>query len=195
MHGSDRHVGTCRASATPLCKKVRTGARIRDSNALRVAGDRAGARGWGHSTIRAMLRNERYIGRWTWNASKWVSHPLTGKRRRVPRPRSEHRVRDVPELAIIERELWECARARLRTQTASRGRTPGVGKWVYLVSGLLRCGTCGSSMSVVGQRTKNGVRYATLGCGTHNSRGDAICDNALTISEKRITTALIESLR
>jgi hypothetical protein len=50
-------------------------------------------------------------------------------------------------------------------------------------------------MSVVGQRTKNGVRYATFGCAAHNSRGDAICDNALTISEKRVTAALIGSLR
>ena len=28
--------------------------------------------GWGHTTIRGMLGNERYIGRWTWNQRKWV---------------------------------------------------------------------------------------------------------------------------
>lgn len=154
-----------------------------------------GARGWTHGTIRNVLRNERYLGRWTWNTSKWLRSSTSGKRRRVVRPKAEHVVRELPELVIIDRATWDRVASRLRKQTATGGRTSGVGKHSYLTSGLLRCGTCNGSMSVVGQRTKAGVRYATFGCSAHNTRGAAICDNGLTISERRITTALIESMR
>jgi DNA invertase Pin-like site-specific DNA recombinase len=46
-------------------------------------------RGWGHTTIRAMLCNERYTGHVTWNQSKWVQVPGRKSRRRVTRPESE----------------------------------------------------------------------------------------------------------
>jgi DNA invertase Pin-like site-specific DNA recombinase len=154
-----------------------------------------GVRGWGHTTIRAMLANERYLGRWAWNTHKWTRVAGERKRRRIARPRSEHIVKLVPELAIIDRDLFDGARARLRTQTEGRGRPPGSSANVYLTSGLLRCGVCGSKMSVISQKTKNGVRYARFGCSAHDSRGDAICDNALGISEMTITKALVESLR
>jgi hypothetical protein len=44
----------------------------------------------------------------------------------------------------------------------------------YLLSGLLRCGVCGGSMTVVGRKAKAGVSYARLGCTAHSSRGSAI---------------------
>ncbi|MCX5746053.1 MAG: zinc ribbon domain-containing protein [Proteobacteria bacterium] len=63
------------------------------------------------------------------------------------------------------------------------------------MSGLLRCGECGGPMSICSQKTKAGVRYANFGCTTHRSRGTAICANATTVSEKKVTAALIDALR
>lgn len=157
-----------------------------------------GARGWAHSTIRNILRNERYLGRWTWNTTKWLRSSTTGKRTRIARPRSEHVVQDIPELAIVDRGTWDRVTAKLAGQTRGGGRPTGVGnhgKRTYLTSGLLRCATCGGSMSVIGQRTKGVERYATFGCSAYHSRGAAICDNALTISERKVTAALLEALR
>ena len=154
-------------------------------------------RGWGHSTVRAMLLNRRYIGNWSWNNTKWVRVPGKRTRRKVARPEAERVVRDCPELAIIQKDLWDLVQARFRrTMKASgRGRPAGTGTYVYLVSGLLRCGVCRGSMTVMGRRIKAGVRYATFGCTTHNQRGQAICPNSLTISERKATAAIIGALQ
>jgi site-specific DNA recombinase len=60
---------------------------------------RAG-KGWGPSTIRAMLRNERYIGRFGWNRRQWIRHPTTGagsgpSRSLIPE-HADHRFRSKP---------------------------------------------------------------------------------------------------
>jgi site-specific DNA recombinase len=154
-------------------------------------------RGWGHSTVRAMLLNERYAGKWTWNTMKWVRIPGKKTRRKVRRPEAERVVRDCPELAIIQKDLWELVQGRFRRtmKAHGRGRPAGTGTYVYLVSGLLRCGVCGGSMTVMGRRIKAGVRYATFGCTTHNARGPSICPNSLTISERKATTAILGALQ
>lgn len=153
-------------------------------------------RGWGHTTIRAMLSNERYLGRVTWNQSKWLRVPGRKSRRRVARPAAEWVTQTYPELAIIDESLWGSAQARFqRTHAKGRGRPPGTGQQPYLLSGLLRCGVCGGSMTVVGRKAKAGVSYARLGCTAHSSRGASICANALSISERKASAALIDALR
>lgn len=151
--------------------------------------------GWTHTTVRAILGNEKYIGRWTWNASKWIRVPGKRARRRQIREASDHVVREYPELAIIDAETWARVRARAARETRGSGRTVRAAQTVYLVSGLLRCGPCGGPMSVCGSKMKAGVRYVQFGCTAHSSRGGAICDNATTISERRITGALVAALR
>jgi len=43
-------------------------------------------RGWSSSTIRAMLRNERYVGHFVWNKRKWLSNPRRKGRKCLERP-------------------------------------------------------------------------------------------------------------
>lgn len=155
-------------------------------------------RGWGHTTIRAMLLNERYIGRSIWNQHKWLHASGKKNRRRVKRPESEWVRLDRPELAIVDRELWDAVQAKFtRRAKAGAGRPAGTGTSTRkpLVSGLMRCGVCGGSMTVVGATTKAGVSYARFGCTAHFSRGAAICANAWTVSEKKITGALLGALK
>lgn len=49
-------------------------------------------------------------------------------------------------------------------------------------------------MSVCGSKTKAGVRYVQFGCTAHSSRGGSICANGATISERKITEALVAAL-
>jgi site-specific DNA recombinase len=161
-----------------------------------------GARGWTHNTIRNVLRNERYIGRWTWNTTKWLGARGSKKRKRIAKPRSEWIVRECPDLVIIDLESWTIVHGKLKRHAAVEGkalrpgRPAGTGKQTYLVSGLLGCGVCGGKMSIIGGRVlKNGTRCVTYGCTTYYTRDKHVCGNALTISEKRITAALLESLR
>src|SRR6266542_3775614 len=134
-----------------------------------------------------MLLNERYVGTFIWNKRKYVRVPGKKNRRAVERPRSEWVITEQPELAIITKDIWDTAQNRLNghgSRGKKRGRPPESGKHLYLVSGLLRCGVCGGRMGVVGARTENNHRWPQYGCSTNRSRGNAICANTLTISEK-----------
>ncbi|HEY1553678.1 MAG TPA: recombinase family protein [Kofleriaceae bacterium] len=150
--------------------------------------------GWADSSIRNILKNTKYIGLHVWNTHKWTLG-RNGKRTRRPRPVSEHIRAEVPETAIIDRALFERVQARIARNGKKGGRPPGAGQHPYLVSGLLKCGVCGGPFSVASQKTKRGVRYANFGCTAHRQRGKSICPNASTISERKITEALIAALR
>lgn len=56
-----------------------------DLNREGIPSPRIGTRykgfGWGASTIRVMLHNERYIGTWRFKERQWVKLPGTNKRR------------------------------------------------------------------------------------------------------------------
>lgn len=62
-------------------------------------------RGWGHTTIRALLISRRYIGEVTSNAYRWKK-TARGTRRRIPRPATEHVVKTYPELPSAGRRAW-----------------------------------------------------------------------------------------
>jgi DNA invertase Pin-like site-specific DNA recombinase len=153
-------------------------------------------RGWGHTTIRSMLRNAQYIGVWIWNKESWVQVPGTNRYRRVPRPESEQVRKEMPELRIVSTELWDRVQARMRSRAPGRSRPVGTGKrGASLVSGLLRCGVCGGSLVVVSRRYKAGAAYANFGCSINRSRGRAVCKNERTISERKVTDAVVRALR
>ena len=69
---------------------------------------------WGSSTINGnrqrgtgILNNEMYIGRLVWNRIRYVKDPETGKR--ISRPNREYAwvIQEVPDLRIVEHELWD----------------------------------------------------------------------------------------
>ena len=73
---------------------------------------------WGASTIygnrkrgTGIVNNELYIGRQVWNRLRYMKDPSTGKRVSKLNPESEWVITDVPELRIIEQELWDKVRA------------------------------------------------------------------------------------
>jgi len=150
-------------------------------------------RGWNHTSVRSILLNPKYIGEWVWNANAWTR--ISGKAKRRARPIEEHVTKQMPELAIVSRAVWDRVQSRMTRQHRGRGRPPGAGSHAYLVSGLLKCGTCGGSMSINGVKIKAGVRYASFACTANRSRGSSICPNSASISERKITAALVNALR
>lgn len=152
--------------------------------------------GWGHTTIRAMLLNNRYVGQWTWNQRKWVRVPGKRSRRAVERPETEHVTKDVPALRIVPADLWDAAQEQFRRTMAKKmGRPPGSTREPSLLAGLLRCGKCGGSMAIVSRVKKNGATYQNLGCNVHRSRGPAICPNNSTVSERKVRDSVLGFLR
>jgi site-specific DNA recombinase len=110
-------------------------------------------RRWNASTINGnaqrgagLIFNELYAGRIVWNKVRMVKDPDTGKRLSRPNPRDEWQSIEVPQLRIVEQSVWEQAHALKseKSHLAShvKRRAP------HLLSGVLRCGCCGSGMSV-----------------------------------------------
>ncbi len=157
---------------------------------------RRGPPGWGASTIREFLRNEHYTGAWTFGAKKWIKDPDTGKR--VYRKRASDQVlHDMrPELRIVSQELWSAVQERLEAKASlyvrnADGSPKGKalhGRGVnYPFSGLLFCGSCGATMTIVGGAPR---RYM---CSAKHKRGN--CANGATIHEHVIKAGLLGAIR
>ena len=70
--------------------------------------------------------------------------PDTGKRQRITRPRSEWITHVDESQRIVSDELWQRVQQRI-ARTAEDGHWAAPkGKPKYLLSGLLRCASCGA---------------------------------------------------
>lgn len=139
-------------------------------NAEGVPGPRGGP--WNHSTIvgsaargTGLLHNELYIGVRVWGRRTFVKDRATGARRGRDAADPAQVVREpVPELRIVDDELWARVRARhaelSKAHVDADGRRVGNGKRPKrFLSGLIRCGLCGGPMTKAGP--KEALRCAT----------------------------------
>ena len=166
-----------------------------------IASPRAGTRhkrsGWGASTIRVMLYNERYVGRWKFKETQWVKVPGTNKRWPRARDASEVMRFERPDLRIVEEWLWNEVQARLQatlrkytqgTSTTARGRSRRPRKSPYALSSLLFCGECDAPMTIVG-----GSSAAYYRCSDERKKGT--CRNKLSVREKVARSSILSHLR
>src|SRR5689334_6050917 len=83
--------------------------------------------GWGASTSRAILYNERYAGVRRFKERQWVKVPGTNRRQPQPRNAVEVMTMERPELRIIEASVWTEVQARLAA--IYRNYTPRARSW------------------------------------------------------------------
>lgn len=103
-----------------------------------------------------ILHNQLYVGRIVWNKVRMIKDPDSGKRLSRANPKSEWQSTDVPELRIIPQDLWDAAHEKERSphaETTKDHRRPK-----RLLSGLLKCGACGSGLSTNGKDKSGKVR-------------------------------------
>ena len=119
---------------------------------------------WSYSSIRGVegrgtgiLANNLYRGKLIYNKTKKVRNPETGAARNVVRPRSEWIEKDLPELAIVDKNLWHQAEAmRLSSSKEERRKYKQRNKKEKLerlsvhsttskrpLTGFVFCGACG----------------------------------------------------
>ena len=157
------------------------------------AGTRHKRMGWGSSTIRAILRNERYTGIWRFKEKQWVKVPGTNKRLPRNRDHSEVITTERPDLRILDPELSTATAARV--QAVSDLYTKGVSRAGalrarsnYVLSGLLMCKACGGPMTIIG-----GSSATYYHCATHRTKGQ--CANARSIRENVIRTRVLDAIK
>jgi DNA invertase Pin-like site-specific DNA recombinase len=155
---------------------------------------------WCWTGIRMMLRNQRYIGRPGWNYAKWERDPGSGKCISRPRPQSDRIVQDLPDQRIVDDALWQAVQRNLayKREHFGRGGGPGNGNLYglgrganHLLSGFLRCGLCGGSLSILTGAGRG--RHAKYGCGNHSNRGT--CSNGLREREDQVEQRLLARLQ
>ncbi|MGB6395391.1 MAG: recombinase family protein [Bradyrhizobium sp.] len=152
---------------------------------------------WCPTAIRAMLRRELYVGRIVWNRARFVKQPGTNKRLRRERPESEWLVTEQPELRIISADLWERVQARIvrvaeqYTKPAHPGLLNRASTSPYLMTGFLKCGSCGANLVIVTGRTKGA--HPKYGCPQNFYRGT--CPNGLKERSDWLEDRLLSELQ
>ncbi len=155
-------------------------------------------RPWSPSTIygnwrrgNGILNNELYVGRLVWNRQRYPKDPKTGKRIARHNPPESWVTEEVPDLRIVDDDLWRAVKARqsLIRKTASprlSTRRPGdTRRPRHLLSGLVKCGVCGNGYSIISRQH--------LGCSGARNRGT--CDNWQTIRRDVLERSVLEGLK
>jgi site-specific DNA recombinase len=143
-----------------------------------------------------MLRNVRYRGVATWNRTRKVHDPRTGRRIPRVRPTYEWVTLRAPHLQIVSDEVWSAVERWLAVVNVSFavGTSPGLCcqslSAQYLLSGFLKCGMCGTKMVVVSGRGSSG--QARYGCPMKHARG--ICPNNLQLRQDTLEREIIGGL-
>jgi len=155
---------------------------------------------WGFSTINGnakrgngVLNNEMYIGRIVWNRQRFIKDPDTGKRQARPNPLSEWIVQEVPNLRIVDDELWNGAKARqaaIKTKRGDDGREVENSfrdrrRPKYLFSGLTKCACCGGGYAM--------ISTDLVGCATARNKGTS--DNRVNVRRDRLEARVLNALR
>lgn len=123
---------------------------------------------WADTTIRGhrsrrtgIIHNELYVGQLVWNRQRYIKNPATGKRVARINPESEWVRTEVPELRILDDDLWTAAQDRVEAIAhrylhvaegirAAKGRAlNGLRRPVFLFSGMIECGVCGGNCPIV----------------------------------------------
>ncbi len=153
---------------------------------------------WSASTIygnwqrgTGILNNELYIGRLVWNRQRFLKDPETGRRVGRVNPENEWIVKKVCELRIVEDDLWLNVKERQNRVRDALRRSDGSSslnnahRRRYLLSGLLKCGSCGYNYTII-----SSDRY---GCASYRSRGT--CSNDLAIKREEIEARVLGGLK
>ncbi len=165
---------------------------------------------WAVTSIRFILRSERYLGRIVWNRREFLKDPDSGKRRSVLRPEAEWRTEDRPDLRIVPPELEQAVAARIKMlverydagRTGNRpGRSSAAYSRRYLLTGMLRCGTCNARMiadTTIRRKPSGTYQQAWYYCPVSRSKGETVCSHRTRyrkdVIESRLQTRAGEAM-
>ena len=171
-----------RAIAYYLNAQKTCGPRGRDWTASTLIGNRT--RGTG------ILNNELYIGKLVWNRQTFMKDPVSGKRQARMNPQTSWITEDVPNLRIIDDATWDdvqrAQKQRSRpTRPDKKSVDGGLRRPKHLFSGLLKCGACGASFTLV-----SGTYY---GCAARKNKGT--CSNSERITIDRLENAVLGAVQ
>jgi site-specific DNA recombinase len=158
-----------------------------------------GGRSWGDTTIRGhalrgtgVLHNELYVGRLVWNRLRYSKDPTTGRRVSRVNPHEDWIRRDVPELRILDDDLWNGVQMRLGAirDSSSITKARATKFWTrrraqHLITGKAVCGICGGPAAPIGKDY--------IACSAARRQGT--CTNRGSIRRSEIERWIVGALR
>ena len=130
----------------------------------------------GKNTLSTILKNERYIGVYTWNKKQYkLLRKWAGGKANPNVVRIENAIP-----AIIDKQTWERVQIRM---SDNKGKARNKAKTKYLLSGLIECSSCGAtyvghtSTNSKGYKTRYyvcGNKYRTRTCKSKNINADKL---------------------
>ncbi|BCH29317.1 resolvase [Mesorhizobium sp. L-8-10] len=152
---------------------------------------------WGPTTIHGnpkrgvgILNNELYVGKLVWNRLRYLKDPDTGKRVSRLNPEGEWVTQDVPELRIVDQEVWEAVKARQKALAYQPPAEPGENtlndrrRPKHMFTSLVKCGCCGSGYTMISKDL--------LGC--FGARNKGVCENRLNIRRDALEKSVLQGL-
>jgi site-specific DNA recombinase len=134
-----------------------------------------------------ILMNDIYNGERIWNRVRMVRDPETGKRVSRSNPENQWQRHSVPDLRIVPESVWERAQLRLNdSRWLGRGHNK---KPKRPLSGLIKCGHCGNSITIRARR-KNGAVY--MACTGATELG--ICKHRSSLRMDKIESDVLDRL-
>ena len=154
--------------------------------------------------MRVILYRPLYRGEIIWGRKR--KRDRWGISKASSRPEKEWVRLSVPELRIVNDELWAAAHERLKTTRDSYLRSTKGRLWgrpasglesKYLLTGLAQCDTCRGSL-FVRSRQHGRQRMFFYGCTTYHLRGHTACVNNIEVpmeaTDRAVLTALEEEV-
>jgi len=126
-----------------------------------------------------ILENPIYIGQRIYNRQSFVKDPMTGRTVGRINPKEEWVFQDVPELAIVDPDIW----AKIR-QRKAKVKSKAYRSNRYLISGLIKCGNCGGPYTSVGA--------GRMRCSYYFGRGT--CENTASAKIEDMENRILSSV-
>ncbi|MCG8417717.1 MAG: recombinase family protein [Proteobacteria bacterium] len=164
---------------------------LNDDRVPPPAAGRRGTGSWAPSSIRVILRNERYRGRYIHGRIKRIREG--GKRIAVRVPEKEWLRVEMPEWQIIDDDTWEAAQVAMAERNRNTVAPGPAAK--YALSGIARCGVCGGSIGARKTRASPNRRVPAYGCTWHHLRGNSVCPVAALQPVEEVEGILVDYLQ
>ncbi len=134
-------------------------------------------------------RNPIYIGKLIYGKTNSRLITSSGKKEVSAGDKSDQVVSDAPHLRVMPDELWLAVQDLLEVNGAQLLNSNGIAvpnrvrKPTHVLSGLTKCGCCGQSYSMIGER---------MGC---EGRRQGVCENGRRVSRLDVQDAVLSGLK
>ncbi|MBZ0136829.1 MAG: recombinase family protein, partial [Planctomycetes bacterium] len=148
-------------------------------------------RGFDPSTIRGIIHNETYTGCLIYNRQQFF-RKNDGTKTKRNNPRSEWKIKKMPDLRIITDDLWRAVADRLGKRKKNKASTAHR-NIRYPFAGIIKCADCGATYMAI-KTSRKGHTYVNYACSYNRRRGSSICANSTKVDQDTLMDAVMKAI-